>query len=93
MPPAQPALGAEAIRLADACLDHLVAHPEELLAFMQQAGLDGDALRKAVGSPRLTRGLIDHFAANEGLLLALCANTGTRPEQFMRVWHALNPAG
>ncbi len=51
-------------------------------AFMQQAGLDGDALRKAVGSPRLTRGLIDYFAANEGVCCCwLCANTGTRPRR------------
>lgn len=79
--------------LADACLGHLAENPEELLAFMQHAGLDPQSLRVSVGSPRLQRGLIDYFAANEPLLLALCANAGTTPDAFMRVWHKLNPAG
>jgi len=79
--------------LADACLGHLAENPDELLAFMQFAGLDPDALRGAVGSPSLQRGLIDYFASNEPILLALCANSGLSPEQFMRVWHRLNPSG
>nr|WP_314259902.1 DUF3572 family protein [uncultured Devosia sp.] len=79
--------------LADACLGYLAEHPEELLAFMQHAGVDPDALRSSVGSPALQRGLIDYFASNEPILLALCANSGTSPEQFMRVWARLNPAG
>jgi hypothetical protein len=79
--------------LADACLGYLAENPEELLAFMQFAGLDPDALRRAVGSPALQRGLIDYFASNEPILLALCANMGLSPEQFMRVWYRLNPSG
>jgi len=79
--------------LADACLGYLAEHPEELLAFMQYAGVDPDALRSSVGSPALQRGLIDYFASNEPILLALCANSGISPEQFMRVWARLNPAG
>jgi hypothetical protein len=50
-------------------------------------------LRNAVGTPAFERGLIDYVAANEAILLALCANTGLSPEQFMRVWHRINPAG
>jgi hypothetical protein len=76
--------------LADACLGFLAENPEELLAFMQFAGLTPDALRSAVGTQRLQHGLIDYFAANETILLALCANSGTTPEQFMRIWHRLN---
>jgi hypothetical protein len=79
--------------LAEACLGYLAENPEELLAFMQYAGLDPDALRRSVGSPALQRGLIDYFASNEPILLALCANLGQAPEQFMRVWHRLNPSG
>lgn len=79
--------------LADACLGYLAENPDELLAFMQFAGLDPDALRRSVGSPSLQRGLIDYFASNEPILLALCANSGMSPEQFMRVWHRLNPSG
>jgi len=79
--------------LADLCLSYLAEHPEELLAFMEQAGFDPHTLRASLGSRRLQQGLIDHFAANEGILLALCANSGLTPETFMRVWHKLNPAG
>ena len=79
--------------LADACLGYLAENPEELLAFMQFAGLDPDMLRRSVGSPALQHGLVDYFASNEPILLALCANSGMSPEQFMRVWHRLNPSG
>ena len=65
--------------LAESCLGYLAVNP--------------DALRRSVGSSALQRGLIDYFASNEPILLALCANSGTSPEQFMRVWHRLNPSG
>ena len=42
---------------------------------------------------RALSGLIDYFASNEPLLLALCANNVLAPETFMRVWAKLNPAG
>ena len=80
-------------QVADACLGYLADNPEELLAFMQQAGLDPQSLRAAIGSKRLQTGLVDYFAANEPILLALCANTGMNPESFMRLWHKLNPGG
>ncbi len=76
--------------LADSCLGYLAENPEELLAFMQHAGLDPQSLRNSIGTTRLQHGLIDYFAANEPILLALCANAGTTPESFMRVWHRLN---
>lgn len=79
-----------ASELADACLAFLAEHPEELMAFMQVAGLDPVALRRSVGSPDLQRGLVDYFAANEPILLAFCANAGITPEQFMQVWHQQN---
>lgn len=76
--------------LADSCLSFLAEHPEELMAFMQVAGLDPEALRRSIGTPDLQHGLIDYFAANEPILLALCANAGITPEQFMQVWHQQN---
>ena len=79
--------------LAESCLGYLAENPDELLGFMQVAGLDPDAFRRSVGSPALQRGLIDYFASNEPILLALCANSGMSPDQFMRVWHRLNPSG
>jgi hypothetical protein len=84
--PSTPGLAA----LADSCLGFLAENPEELLNFMQHAGLDPQSLRASIGSERLQQGLIDYFAANEAILLALCANAGITPEAFMRVWHQLN---
>lgn len=59
---------------------------------MHLAGYSPAGLRAALGSDQLVHGLIDYFAQNESLMLALCANRGLRPEEFMRVWHRLNPA-
>jgi hypothetical protein len=77
-------------QLADACLGFLAENPEELLNFMQHAGLDPQSFRASVGTERMQHGLIDYFAANEPILLALCANAGMAPETFMRVWHRIN---
>ena len=79
--------------LGELCLHHLAEDPEQLAAFMGATGYSPDALRRLVGGDGLARGLVDYFAANEALLLALCANNSLRPEQFMRVWARLNPAG
>lgn len=82
-----------ATALGDLCLHHLAEDPAELARFMGETGYSPDALRKAAGSEGLARGLVDYFAANEPLLMALCANRSIRPEEFMRVWHKLNPSG
>ena len=79
--------------LADLCLGHLAENPEQLGEFMVQTGTSPDAVRRGAGSDSFGRGLIDYFAQNEGLLLALCANAKFSPESFMRVWAKLNPAG
>ncbi|HVW94044.1 MAG TPA: DUF3572 family protein [Devosia sp.] len=79
--------------LADLCLGQLVENPEQLAEFMGFAGYDPTALRRAVGTQQFANGLIDYFAGNEPLMLTLCANNGLRPEDFMRVWHRLNPTG
>ena len=79
--------------LADLCLGHLAENPDQLAEFMSLTGYSPDALRRAAGGDQLGRGLIDYFAQNEPLLLALCANSAIAPESFMRVWAKLNPAG
>src|SRR5690606_11779746 len=79
--------------LAELCLGHLAEDADELARFMGTTGYSPSGLRSAVGSALLGRGLIDYFAQNEPLLLALCANNALRPEDFMRVWARLNPAG
>jgi hypothetical protein len=69
------------------CLDHLAGDPARLAAFMEVAGYDPPGLRAALGSRQLDLGLVDYFASNEPLMLAVCAANGLRPEDFMRVWH------
>ncbi len=91
--PASETLDREVKSLADLCLGYLAENPEDLARFMGTAGYDPASLRGAVGSRQLAYGLIDYFAANETILLALCANAGMKPESFMRTWHRLNPAG
>ena len=76
--------------LGELCLHHLAEQPEQLAAFMGETGWSPATLRGAVGSEALAAGLIDYFAQNEPLLLALCANANMRPEDFMRVWGRLN---
>lgn len=82
-----------ASELGALCLGHLAEDPEQLADFMGFAGYDPSRLRAALQSDQLAAGLIDYFATNEPLLLALCANNDLRPEDFMRVWQKLNPAG
>ncbi len=79
--------------LGEICLHHLAEDLQELARFMGETGYSPDALRRSAGSQALARGLIDYFATNEPLLMALCANRHLRPEEFMRVWHKLNPSG
>jgi hypothetical protein len=79
--------------LGDLCLHQLAENPAQLAEFMTMTGYSPDALRRAAGGDGLDRGLIDYFAANEALLLALCANNSFKPDDFMRVWARLNPAG
>jgi len=79
--------------LADLCLGQLAEDPEQLAQFMGITGYSPDSLRRAVGSEQFAHGLIDYVAQNEPLMLALCANNSIGPEDFMRVWARLNPAG
>ena len=79
--------------LGDLCLRHLAENPDQLAEFMGVTGYSPDAIRRGAGGTALARGLVDYFASNEPLLLALCANGGFRPDDFMRVWAKLNPAG
>lgn len=79
--------------LAELCLGQLAEDPRQLAEFMAMTGYSPAALRSAVGTDQLGRGLIDYFAGNEPLLLALCANNGLKPDEFMRVWARLNPTG
>ena len=83
----------DARTLSELCLGHLAEDPEQLAGFLGATGYTPAALRAALGGEDLGLALIDYFAQNEALLLALCANNGLDPADFMRVWAKLNPAG
>ena len=74
----------DAEKLAGLCLGQLAEDPGQLAEFMGYAGYDPAALRRAMGTEQLATGLIDYFAANEPLMLTLCANNGLKPDDFMR---------
>ncbi|MCB9993981.1 MAG: DUF3572 family protein [Hyphomicrobiaceae bacterium] len=74
------------VEYAELAFAHLLAEPEELARFMQASGYTPETLRRAIDSPELGTALIDYFAQNEALLLALCANAAIDPAHFMRVW-------
>jgi hypothetical protein len=76
--------------LADLCLNHLAEDPELLGQFMVECGYDPQGLRQALGTPGFQAGLIDYFARNEPMMLALCSANVVRPEDFMAVWAKLN---
>ena len=73
-----------------ACLDWLVSDPTELERFMSLAGYSPQTLRAAVGSEALDAGLLDYLVSNEPALLAMCANSGLKVDDVMRVWHRRN---
>jgi hypothetical protein len=79
--------------LGEMCLGYLAENPPQLAEFMGLTGYSPNGLRKVAGTPELDSGLIDYFASNEPLLLALCANNNLKPDDFMRVWARLNPSG
>ncbi|MCD7061176.1 DUF3572 family protein [Pelagibacterium xiamenense] len=81
----------EISEIADACLTWLAADVTELERFMSLAGYSPQSLRDAVGTVGLEHGLVDYFARNEPLLLAMCANANMPVERVMRAWHRLNP--
>jgi hypothetical protein len=86
MKPERPTLSG----LADFCLNHLAEDPELLGQFMVEAGYDPPGLRKALGTAGFHAGLIDYFARNEPLLMAVCTANDVRPDDFMAIWAKLN---
>ncbi|WP_404403675.1 DUF3572 family protein [Pelagibacterium halotolerans] len=81
----------EISEIADACLTWLAADVTELERFMSLCGYSPQSLRAAVGTEGLQHGLIDYFARNEPLLLAMCANANLPAERVMRAWYRFNP--
>jgi hypothetical protein len=76
--------------IAERYLGMLAESPDDLMRFMTETGLSPDGLRASVGSPALVTGLVDNLMSNESALLTLCANTGWRPEDIVRIWQVNN---
>ena len=79
--------------LADLCLTHLAQDPEQLVDFMNIAGMSPDGLRAALGKKSFALGLLDYVVHNEALLVAIGQSSSLKPETIMRVWAKHNPAG
>lgn len=80
----------ETLVLADAGIDYLASDPGELSLFLGATGYDVQGFRDALGSEELARAVLDYFASNEPVLLAMCANRGISVARFMGCWHANN---
>jgi hypothetical protein len=76
--------------ISEACLNFLIANPEELSRFMDHAGLAPDSLRASLGTSALALGALDYVVHNESVMLAVAANAGVAPERVMRLWGQLN---
>lgn len=76
--------------LAGYCLQHLTQNPDQLAEFMVQSGLTPENLRRLVGTSGFSHGLVDYVASNEGLLVAVSAGAGIKPETFTAAWSRLH---
>lgn len=76
--------------MSKAGIGYLASDPEELARFMNVTGYGPDGLRDALGSRDLAMAVMDYFASNEAVLLAMCANSEITVGGFMRVWQQLN---
>jgi hypothetical protein len=76
--------------LADACLEHFMQNPDQLAEFMVQSGLTPANLKRLVGTPGFSHGLVDYVASNEALLLAVAEASNLTPETFTAAWARLH---
>ncbi|MFO1106934.1 MAG: DUF3572 domain-containing protein [Amaricoccus sp.] len=69
----------QAVALGQQALIWLAGQPEALGAFLGASGLAPGDLRGRTGDPEFLGFLVDFLLGDESLLLAFCAETGTRP--------------
>ncbi len=75
--------------LAIAALAFLAADPERLEPFLSLSGLTPQTVRAAAGDPGFLRAVLEHIAADEGLLLSFAANEQRDPGEVLRALHKL----
>ena len=73
---------AEAATVALQGLSYLLEQPRHLSRFMALTGLSGDDLRQAADTTELHLAVLDHFLADESLLLAFCQEFGIAPSSI-----------
>ena len=81
----------EAERIALEALGYLVADEDRLWAFLGATGLEPGTIRQAARTPGFLAAVLDHVAANEGLLIDLSAALAIKPERLMEARHTLAP--
>ena len=64
----------------------LAQEPERLARFCLATGYDEKTLRRDLGGRALGLAVLEYMLADESLLLQFCAETGTSPEEPMRIW-------
>jgi uncharacterized protein DUF3572 len=70
--------------LAVAALAFLASEPEHLGDFLAATGVGPDQIRHASRDPSFLSGVLDHFSANESLLIAFAQHQGIDPTEVER---------
>jgi hypothetical protein len=70
--------------LAVAALGFLAAEPEQLGRFLESSGIAPDAIRDAARQAGFLAGVLDHFVADEPLLLAFAHQQQIDPAEVER---------
>ena len=63
-------------------LGWLAGEEDGIQRFLNQSGIDAQALRQAAGSPEMGVALLDFLLANEDLLLRFCEGASFSPKQL-----------
>lgn len=83
---------AQAESIAIQALSFLASDPELLPRFLALTGIEASQVRQAAREPGFLAGVLAFFLAHEPSLLALCADTGLRPQDVAGAASAL-PSG
>lgn len=75
--------------LAVAALAFLAEDGERLGGFLAASGIGPERIREAAREPGFLAGVLDHFSANEALLIAFARHAGIDPAEVERARAAL----
>ncbi len=82
----------QAITIALKALEYIVGEDALLRRFMNESGLDADAIRSSVSDPAFLAGVMDFLLNDEALLLVFCEAVAVDPSDPIRARRAL-PGG